>query len=117
VERLEVGTGPGTEFGGDGASAAFSSWCDVPGGWQERCHVNLLLVRDSTRVDLLLRTSIGDSILLRHGLQGGAIRYLSSPDAGGTWIRVWGEGITAPVAIGVFLDRDTLLILRVGERG
>jgi prepilin-type N-terminal cleavage/methylation domain-containing protein len=25
VERLEVGTGPGTEFGGDGASAAFIS--------------------------------------------------------------------------------------------
>lgn len=116
VDRLEVGTGPGTEFGGDPTSTAFASWCEVAGGWQERCTVNIELVRDSSAVDLVLRTSLGDRIVLRHGLKNGAIRYLSTPDGGGTWIRVWGAGITAPVAIGVFLERDTLY-LRVGERG
>jgi prepilin-type N-terminal cleavage/methylation domain-containing protein len=116
VERLEIGTVPGTEFSGDPATAAFASWCDVPGGWLERCAVTLGIERDSSGIALIARTSTGSVIRLREGLRNGAIRYLDSPSAGGTWIRVWGAGITAPVAIGVFLDRDTL-ILRVGERG
>jgi len=116
VGRVEVGTAPGTEFAGEPEIATFSSWCDVPGGWLERCAVTLAVVRDSVASALVLRTSLGDTIRVRERFRVGAIRYLDSPSAGGSWIRVWGAGITAPIAIGVILDRDTLIV-RIGERG
>ena len=116
AERLEVGTARGTEFAGDPATATFTSWCEVPAGWLERCAVTLAIQHDSTALALVARTSRGDSIVLRRGFRQGAIRYLETPANGGSWIRVWGAGITAPVAFGVILDRDTLIV-RIGERG
>ena len=59
---------------------------------------------DSTRV-----------ILLR-GFARGSFRYLENAENGVTWQRVWGRGVSAPLAIGVILDRDTLIV-PVGERG
>lgn len=116
AERLEVGTAPGTEFSGDPSTARFTSWCEVPAGWLERCEVSLSIARDADGYALIARTSVGDAIRIRSGFHAGTIRYLDSPAAGGTWIRVWGEGITAPIALGVIIDRDTIIV-RIGERG
>jgi prepilin-type N-terminal cleavage/methylation domain-containing protein len=116
VGRLEVGTLPGTDFAGDSLTAHFTSWCDVPRGWQERCTVTLGFERDSTGPALVARTSVGDVLRLRDGFHGGALRYLNDPSAGGSWIHTWGTGITAPMAIGVMIDADTLIV-RIGERG
>jgi len=116
VGRLEVGTGEGTEFAGDPASASFASWCEVSAGWEERCHVTLTIESDSGRGVLLLRTSAGDSIRLSSGFHEGAISYLSAADAGGTWMRLWGVGITAPLALRIVIGRDTLFV-PIGERG
>jgi len=114
--RLEVGTAPGTEFAGDPASATFASWCEVPAGWLERCIVQLSIEHERAGSALVARTSLGDTLVLRRGFRGGVIHYLESAVSGGSWIRVWGAGITAPVAFGIFLDRDTLIV-RIGERG
>jgi len=114
--RLEVGIGAGSNFAGQPAMATFTSWCDVPRGWQERCRVLLSIERDGAANSLVLSTSAGDTICIRSGIRHGTIAYLSSPEAGGSWISVWGTGITAPVALGLFLDRDTVIV-RIGERG
>jgi prepilin-type N-terminal cleavage/methylation domain-containing protein len=116
VERIEVGNGSTTDFAGDSAAAHLASWCDVPGGWQEQCTVTLGFERDGARLALVARTSLGDVFVLRTGLRVGALRYLVDPKAGGAWIRGWGAGITAPLAIGIFTDRDTMIV-RIGERG
>lgn len=145
VGRLEVGTQEAGEFAGAERAASFTSWCDAPGGWQERCAVTLAI--DSAAVGRpVLAVSIArpggppgaaEVLVLRDGFADGAFRYLSDAGAGGTWFRAWGRGVTTPLAIGVILVREPrpgadsvradtrraepiradTLILRIGERG
>lgn len=111
LSRLEVGTDDAKEFGGDDWSARFTTWCDVPAGWLERCQAELTM--DTV---LAVRLSTGERVVLRRGFQAGALRYLNTPAGGGQWFRVWGHGITAPLAIAVIADTDTMIV-RIGERG
>ncbi|MFN2399097.1 MAG: type II secretion system protein J [Gemmatimonadaceae bacterium] len=110
VQRIEVGTDEAMQFGGTESEARFSTWCEVPAGWLERCVVNLTL--DSA---LAVTLPLG-VLVLRDSVKTGALRYLNSVANGGEWFRRWGTGITTPLGIGIVLDRDTL-ILRIGERG
>jgi prepilin-type N-terminal cleavage/methylation domain-containing protein len=116
IMQMEVGTWPGTTFGGDKNSAAFHSWCDVPRGWRERCRVELAVRAVADSAQLIMVTSVGARLTVLRRQSPMTLRYLSSAASGGTWIRTWGTGITAPVAIGVFTVRDTLIV-RIGERG
>jgi prepilin-type N-terminal cleavage/methylation domain-containing protein len=111
VGRLEVGDSTAT-FVGDEHAAQFTSWCDVPAGWQERCTVTL--ATDTAGLVAILST--GERILFRRGFRVGALRYLNNPAGGGEWFRIWTRQLTAPLAIGVIVDGDTT-ILRIGERG
>jgi len=116
VLHLELGAGESSQFAGDPGRASFSSWCDAPGGWQERCAVTLALVTRARGVALVAHTSVNGDIVVRDSVRSGALRYLTRVSGGGEWIRVWGAGITAPLAIGVILDTDTLIV-PIGERG
>jgi prepilin-type N-terminal cleavage/methylation domain-containing protein len=114
--RLEVGTDDTRRFAGDERVTRFTSWCEVPRGWQERCRVTLALDVEAHEPVLAAALSTGEILVLRRGFTNGSLRYLGDAARGGTWFRSWGESITAPLAIGVVLDADTL-ILRIGERG
>jgi prepilin-type N-terminal cleavage/methylation domain-containing protein len=115
--RLEVGTDEAREFGGDERVARFTTWCDVPAGWLERCQAEVAIdTATGGGAALVARLSTGERVVLRQGFQAGALRYLNTPAGGGQWFRVWGHGITAPLAIGVITDADTLIV-RIGERG
>ena len=116
VLHLELGAGEASQFAGDPGRASFSSWCDAPGGWQEPCAVTLTLVPRARGVALVAHTSVNGDIVVRDSVRVGALRYLTRVSDGGEWIRVWGAGITAPLAIGVILDADTLIV-PIGERG
>ncbi len=115
--RLEVGTSQAVSFAGNERGTRFSTWCDVPEGWLERCTATVAVVQvaDST-VSLVLELSSEELYVIRSGARSGALRYLERAEGGGSWYREWGAGITAPRAIGVVLDGDTL-IFRIGERG
>jgi prepilin-type N-terminal cleavage/methylation domain-containing protein len=118
--RLEVGIDSTRRFGGDEREAHFTSWCDVPSGWQERCDVTIRFDTLNGRMRLLLVRDTLSPIPVVTGLSGGRLRYLSSAVDGGVWFRTWSVGRTAPLAIGVLCDRaaqgDTL-VLRIGTRG
>jgi prepilin-type N-terminal cleavage/methylation domain-containing protein len=117
VGRLEVGTDRSREFAGDERHATFTTWCDVPAGWQERCAADLSIEPDSANtLRLVARLSTGEVITLQRGFQNGILRYLNDPAGRGVWFRIWGHGITAPLAIGVITDGDTAIV-RIGERG
>lgn len=118
VGRLEVGTDGAQEFAGDEREARFTTWCDMPAGWQERCNAMLGIEPDSNGQSLRLvaHLSTGEVITLQRGFARGALRYLNDPIGGGVWFRIWGHGITAPLAIGVITDGDTAIV-RIGERG
>jgi prepilin-type N-terminal cleavage/methylation domain-containing protein len=120
VGRIEVGAPGASAFLGDQNTVRFSSWCDMPTGWLERCAVTLSF--DSRAEQQLLVADIDRQrpLVLMRGGSGGAFRYLESAAHGGQWFQRWDTGITAPLGIGVLLDRgartDTLL-LRIGPRG
>lgn len=116
ARQLDLGTGEASQFGGDPRQVSFASWCDVPSGWRERCAVTLTLEPIAGKSALVVRTSKGAALVVRNGVVAGELRYLTTVTAGGEWIRVWGAGITAPLAIGIILDRDTLIV-PIGERG
>ena len=114
--RLDVATPGATPFFGADRIAEFSSWCEVPRGWLEACTV--VLAVDTVRGQPAVTARIDDStrVVLVQGFARGAFRYLESADNGGTWQRVWGRGLGAPLAIGVILDHDTLIV-PIGARG
>jgi len=119
VGNIEVGT-PGTaSFSGDLHQVRFSSWCDVPAGWQERCDVGLAY--DTAAGYATLVAHIGARpVELITGFERGSFRYLQSAASGGVWLDQWGGGVTVPLGIGAILDyadRSDTLILRIGPRG
>ncbi len=122
--RLEIGTPDDRPFGGNPFATHFTTWCDSPGGWLERCDVVVdLEVHGDTNgliAHLAPRDPHGDvgprTIRLATGFHSGAIRYLNDPRAGGQWFEQWGDGIVAPLAVGIILDNDTAIV-RIGERG
>ncbi|MFN2397814.1 MAG: hypothetical protein ABR543_04110 [Gemmatimonadaceae bacterium] len=115
VGRLEVGTGESVTFSGREHEASFTTWCDVPAGWLERCEATLAVSTYGDSSELALSFP-GQRIVLQRGFEAGALRYLNTAAHGGQWFRQWGTGITAPLAIGIILDSDTTIV-RIGERG
>lgn len=115
LAQVEAGAEDEARFLGDTHTAAFTTWCDRPTGWQERCRVTLGFV-ETPRPALAAVTRPGGGIVLKQGFGTGAFRYLSSAADGGTWISEWGDRTGPPLALGVLLDADTL-ILPVRPRG
>ncbi|MGH7647953.1 MAG: prepilin-type N-terminal cleavage/methylation domain-containing protein [Gemmatimonadaceae bacterium] len=120
VGQLEVGS-PGTvPFSGSLDTVRFSSWCESPAGWLERCAVTLSFAPRGDRVQLRAQLGAQPPLDVLDGLTSGSFRYLESAAAGGQWFQRWGTGITAPLGIGIVAARgdtvDTLLV-RIGPRG
>src|SRR5688572_20768519 len=100
---------------GNSSSARIETWCDVPAGWQERCVLTLRVVAGSA--ENLLTADLGpDTVVIRRGFDSAALRYVADTRYGGTWLTEWLSQITVPIAVGIIIDADTL-ILRIGERG
>jgi prepilin-type N-terminal cleavage/methylation domain-containing protein len=123
VGRLEVGSGHDRHFGGDGRSVHFTTWCDTPAGWLERCDAILAFEQPGGSPTLVMHLIPTDphgdlgprTIVLASGFRTGALRYLNDPRAGGVWFTQWGDAISAPLALGVVIDADTSIV-RIGER-
>lgn len=116
VGRIDASTGEARTFSGDERAARFTTWCDVPAGWQEQCGVRLEIIPIENSQALTVHFSGGEAIVLRKGFRLGALRYLSNPGGGGIWLRSWKSTIATPLALGIFLDSDTMIV-RIGERG
>ncbi len=116
VDRLEVGTPGSAAFFGDPVSAQFTTWCDTPAGWLERCTVTLVFSTRGGAPALVVDLPVTGRVVLARGFQRGTFLYLETAAGGGLWVSRWGPGPRAPLALGVVLDADTL-ILRVGDRG
>ncbi len=116
VRGLELSANDSAQFSGDERRVQFSSWCDVPAGWQERCSVALVIEKRRDGDALVIHASARAPMTVRARVRAGSLRYLSTVTAGGDWIRMWGAGITAPLAIGIILDADTLIV-PIGGRG
>lgn len=114
--RTATGAAPRT-FGGDARRARFTSWCPRPGGWERECDVLLEVVRDTAGIgSVVATTSSGDTAGVVTGKTPTVLRYLLDARNGGNWLAAWGDGPTAPLAIGIIAGTDTT-VLRIGARG
>jgi prepilin-type N-terminal cleavage/methylation domain-containing protein len=116
VAALDVGTTGTPPFTGDQRTAHFTSWCARPDGWQDRCAVTLAVTGDSAARALVLTIPGAQPLPIRTGFQHGELRYLADARDRGRWLPDWEAGLVPPIAIGVVLDADTL-VLAIGERG
>jgi prepilin-type N-terminal cleavage/methylation domain-containing protein len=116
VARTEASQPGRARFVGDGRGAKWTTWCEVPAGWLERCDATLGLVQQGDSAALVLTLSMGQLVPVRRGFSRARLRYLLDAAEGGRWTPEWTSELSTPAAIGVELG-DSLLILPVGERG
>ncbi len=116
VGQVESATVVPNAVAGDERRVRIETWCDVPAGWKERCTVELGFVAHEDGDAFVAAGVPGGPLVLRGGVAHGALRYLVDPAHGGAWLSRWAQQVTTPLALGVILDGDTL-ILRIGERG
>lgn len=112
--RAIVQEAAGLRFAGSQDSVAFGTYCDVPGGWQERCSITLSIQRDSSDNALVLHVPGAPFVTLGMRSVVG-FRYLLS-SASEQWVERWESGSSLPLAIGIVSTHATI-ILRIGERG
>jgi Prokaryotic N-terminal methylation motif len=112
VLEAEAGRDPKSTFFGSRDAATFESWCQMPGGWTERCSVALRIERLETDsvVTLVGELSTGERLPLIRLPAPVHLTYLEDATHGGSWSARWGPGTVAPLAIGIFAA-DQLLIL------
>lgn len=116
VGQIESATIVPGAVAGDDRRVRIETWCDVPAGWKERCRVELSFAPSDSGEALVASGIPGGPRVLRTGFRFGSLRYLVDPAHGGAWVPRWSQQVTMPLAIGVILDADTV-ILRIGERG
>jgi prepilin-type N-terminal cleavage/methylation domain-containing protein len=114
--RAETNPDAGRRFDGTEAGARFSTWCDVPAGWLERCQATLGFIAAGGAPVLAVEAGGGDPEPLRCGFGEGKLIYLRDPANGGAWVRNWSSAVETPAAVGVVIDGDTTIV-PIGERG
>jgi Tfp pilus assembly protein PilW len=107
LRRVDVAHGAAA-FQGTRGSALFNSWCDAAGGWQERCQVRLETVPFAGGFTLKLSTG-GSEVVIAAGRSHIQIRYLQSAALGGTWTSQWGSLTSAPLALLLTMDGDSVI--------
>jgi hypothetical protein len=116
VASLDVPGDDGPALRGTQRGARFRTWCTSAEGWLEPCEATLGLVRPAGTNVLVLEMGGQPPIPLRSGFRSGRLLYLVRSGEGGVWVQEWSSEASIPLAVGVVLDADTL-ILRIGERG
>jgi len=108
--RLEVGAGDSLEFVGLPREARFASWCEVPGGWLERCVVALGLVQRGDTSEVWEQVQSRRPVVVHRGTGPAFFLYLNSAASGGQWFSRWDVELTAPLALGMVVGVDTTIV-------
>lgn len=100
-----------TWFTGSTDSVSFASGCPTVEAWLVPCRISLRVTADG-RLELL--TATAGPTVLRDEVKGFA--FLATAGNGGVWTVAWTSRVSLPLALGVVLPTDTL-ILPIGRRG
>jgi prepilin-type N-terminal cleavage/methylation domain-containing protein len=114
VHRVEATPDSSERFTGDESRASFTTWCNAPGGWLERCRVHLRIapIGDSSGVFAVMGN--GREHHLWMGGPEAKFRYHGAA-ALEPWVQTWINSIVAPSGIGIVVGTDTL-VLPAGSR-
>ena len=90
---------------------AFSTWCEAPAGWLERCAARLEL--DSQSDSSVITASLDQAPLAVWGRRAPVrFRYYGSIGGSVGWVKNWVTSIALPLAIGIVTQPagDTIVI-------
>jgi prepilin-type N-terminal cleavage/methylation domain-containing protein len=109
VRNAQATTDTTERFTGDARATGFVTACQTPGGWLERCRVQLLIDqrRDSSVVIGELRA--GEAIALLRLAGAWSFVYLDRAREERRWLTSWGTSIALPAAVGLVSAGDTLV--------
>lgn len=99
-----------TWFTGSAESVSFASACPTVEAWLVPCRISLRITA-AGRLELL--TAAGPTEL-RDEVEG--FVFLATAGNGGVWTVAWTSRVSLPLALGIVLPADTL-ILPIGRRG
>jgi prepilin-type N-terminal cleavage/methylation domain-containing protein len=116
VGRAEPPTDSAERFAGDETRASFATWCEVPGGWLERCRVQLALTVDGDTTSVRAALPTGNQLSLLDVTGAAHLTYLDPKSRDESWTRSWGPSFTLPAALGIVAERDTVFLPAAGRR-
>jgi hypothetical protein len=95
----------------DAEGVVFRSWCTMPGGWLERCSIELSLVPSADSTQLFLSENEGPATLVRR-IGGRARLVWTDTDAGVPVVKPeWRDADRTPVALVLAAREDTAVYL------
>lgn len=83
--------------------------CDEPQGWRASCWVSISLFPSDTAGELRIRFADGPFTRLGSVPIGSRFIYLERSASETRWHREWRETTIAPAALGIVVDRDTMV--------
>src|SRR5262249_49623386 len=96
-------------FRGDERSADFSTVCQNPGGWMERCRVSLRIGQRTDTSIVVATLAKGENLEdVRHAGRA-ELRYFDPVSDDSKWLSRWATSIAMPIAIGIVVGEDTLV--------
>lgn len=116
LENAEATGDTTTSFRGGELGMSFRTTCPAPGGWGERCVVEVGVDNGADSSSVIVTGS--DGVPIRALRLAGTLdlRY-RIPGRKAAWIAEWGGTISLPVAVGVVTGaRDTIAFF-IGDRG
>ena len=115
-DRVELSADSARQFYGDAHYVSLPTWCDMPGGWLERCVANVALDQrgDSTGVTVQFSDNTEQHLITVVG--PATFGYLGWSADGLTWTTMWGRSLMPPIAIGIVRHGVDTLVIRLGER-
>jgi prepilin-type N-terminal cleavage/methylation domain-containing protein len=108
IRQTRTTTGDSLSLFGTDRGFVVQSWCPVPGGSTERCSATFAV--DPTTASLMLQAGPAtDLVFAARAHQAITLRYLKSAADGGRWTDWWAT-TDPPVAVGIIVDADTLIM-------
>lgn len=107
-----AGVEPSATFSGAASSLTWDTWCRAPQGWKERCRIDLAARSTADGQGFALVATGPDAIETEVVRDERPLRlaFLEDSRHGGRWSATWGPATARPVAVGIFTDRDTLIL-------
>jgi prepilin-type N-terminal cleavage/methylation domain-containing protein len=105
----QVSADSSDRFRGDARATDFSSMCQHPGGWRERCRASLSIDRRADSSVAIAMLPRGEFLELARWPGEATLRYFDVLARDSMWTDRWAPSITMPAAIGIVVGTDTLV--------
>jgi len=115
LRRLLVDASTSTDstkrFRGDERSLELWTRCDAPAGWSEPCRVTLAIDERPDSSILMAELPGAPPLAVRRQAGPAEFRYYNpSTGTDTTWVRQWSSNAVRPVAIGLVVREDTVVL-------